>query len=498
MKLKIHPVLYLIVLFILNSCGSFSLSEKISKDKNITGIRTYPTMAIQKFNLAELYRQNKEYARAVLEYQDASLLDTLSATIQIRLAESFLYMYKYEEAVVSYQKALKITPNDVKMRNIVAQIYQILGKVEKAEKEWLYIIDNDPEFTEALIQLTKLLKKQNRLKEAIFYSEKLVDSNPENGLYQYELIRLYLMIENENKAVKVMRSWVKNSEDKLESILFLTNFLISQNSFDEAYAVLKPCQGRWQENWWISHLMAMIFENKHEADSIRFHYKRAISFDDAGIIPFEAYAFWAYDNNLFQEAIEVSDRGLERDSTNLRLHLLIGNSYEDMDDMESAINEFEILYQMRPKDMNILHKLALLHDGDKNYSRSDVLYFAILEENEKDDLALNNWSYSLAERGSNLEKALKMSETAIQLNPENAAYYDTKAWILYKNKNYEAALSSMYKAFKYDSLNAELYYHIGEIVLAMGEFEKAREYFEKAIKLAPDYVVALKRLEDLP
>ncbi len=494
-------------------------------------IRHYPTAAIQKFNIAEMYRLSGDYARAILEYQDAANLDTASVTIYTRLAEAYLNIHKYKDALDSYSKALDLEPGNSELRNIRAQISLLVGDVSGAEKDWQAIRRNDPDFLDAFFHLhelyvqgkdydkaeenlrlllksapdnedaltymTDVLKKENKLDEAIPYARKLIRLYPQKGPYYYSLIQIYLMRDKEDKALAVIRDWVEASDDKLESQLFLTNFYISRDEYDEAFRALQPLRSRWQENWWISHLAALIYESKNEPDSVLFYYNRAISFKNSGTLPFQGYAYWAYDHKMYDLALQVTGEGLKRDSLNVQLHLLRGNTYSEMGLLAQAVDEFETVMSLRPEDTTLAHQLALLYDRLGNYSKSDMYYQDLIAMDAKDDLALNNYSFSLAERGENLDDALDMVNRAIEVNPDNSSYYDTKAWILYKIGEVSQAYDIMQKVLQMGDANAEIYFHQAEILFSLNRKADGLAVLKKALELDPDYKAAQIRLQEV-
>jgi superkiller protein 3 len=51
----------------------------------------------------------------------------------INLGDCLLQMQKFEEAMVPYEKALELDPTDIKLMEVLLDIYQTQGHSEKAE-----------------------------------------------------------------------------------------------------------------------------------------------------------------------------------------------------------------------------------------------------------------------------------------------------------------------------------------------------------------------------
>jgi tetratricopeptide (TPR) repeat protein len=86
----------------------------------------------------------------------------------------------------------------------------------------------------------------------------------------------------------------------------------------------------------------------------------------------------------------------------------------------------------------------------------------------------------------NLEEARQLIEKAVKLEPKNAAYLDSLAWVLYKSGKASEALPPMLKAIEFtEEPDATIYDHLGDIYAGMKQMDKAREAWRKAISIEP-------------
>ena len=84
------------------------------------------------------------------------------------------------------------------------------------------------------------------------------------------------------------------------------------------------------------------------------------------------------------------------------------------------------------------------------------------------------------------EEALSLYTRLIDLDPENAEYYERRSTILHRMKRYPEAVEDDTRAIGFDPSNAK-YYHSRAITLdEMGEYERALADKTKAIELEPD------------
>ncbi len=103
-----------------------------------------------------------------------------------------------------------------------------------------------------------------------------------------------------------------------------------------------------------------------------------------------------------------------------------------------------------------------------------------------DDAGVNNdLGYLYADQGKRLEEAEAMIRKAVSEDPENSAYLDSLAWVLYKRGKYEEALRQMEKAIsiaRRSSPDGTLFDHLGDILFRLKRFDKARAAWSEALE----------------
>ena len=108
--------------------------------------------------------------------------------------------------------------------------------------------------------------------------------------------------------------------------------------------------------------------------------------------------------------------------------------------------------------------------------------------------AANNLAFLYTETGKgNLDEALRLSQGAVQKNPNMAGFVDTLGWIYYKKTVYPAAVEQLRKAVVLNETqaraaniapSANYHYHLGMALKAQGAKEESRRELETAIRLS--------------
>lgn len=114
-------------------------------------------------------------------------------------------------------------------------------------------------------------------------------------------------------------------------------------------------------------------------------------------------------------------------------------------------------------------------------------YEVAVNMDKQNHLALNNYAYTLAELGKDLEKALELVNRAIAIKSMQGSYYDTRAWVYYKMGRYEEAHKEIRYAMQIAPDTAELRYHAAAIYAKVGLIDDALVELEKALALQPGH-----------
>jgi len=168
-----------------------------------------------------------------------------------------------------------------------------------------------------------------------------------------------------------------------------------------------------------------------------------------------------------------------------RIHLILGISYQRIRRPVEAATALEKALQLNSKSLDAASALGLVYNELQRYEESDTMYERALRIDTQNDLVLNNYSYSLAERGILLDRALAMSKRALAQQPENQSYLDTYGWIHYKLGDFKEAERWIRKAIELGSTSAVVHDHLGDVYYKLSEKEKAIDFWKRASEFDP-------------
>ncbi len=107
--------------------------------------------------------------------------------------------------------------------------------------------------------------------------------------------------------------------------------------------------------------------------------------------------------------------------------------------------------------------------------------------------ALNYLGYLWAERGENLEEALKLLERAVEIDPDNGAYLDSLGWTQFQRRELDRARGHLERAAELAPEDATVFEHLGDVYIALGLRDKALTVYRKSLDLTPEDAEQVRR-----
>lgn len=154
----------------------------------------------------------------------------------------------------------------------------------------------------------------------------------------------------------------------------------------------------------------------------------------------------------------------------------------DADRRQSAAQYFEQAYE--------LQRAGELKQAIELYTRS-IAAFPTAEA-----YTFRGWAYSLL---GDYDRAISECLEAIQVDPDFGNPYNDIGAYLISLKHYDEAISwleSATKAPRYDPRHYP-YFNLGRAYFAKGMINRARDYFQEALRIEPRYTPAWRAIETI-
>jgi len=332
-------------------------------------------------------------------------------------------------------RAAELPLDDPVLAHRLAGAYRQIGEMQRAEDIYLKILERNPSAPLVRENLVDIYLTTSNREAAARQLRSLIEADPTNERATYLL-----------GALAFQENRLEEAEDYLEKALLLQPLFepayydlagvkLSRDKPEEALALLDRARGRFPRAFLLEFYSGLAHARaKRYAEAVR-HYTEA-------------------------EALAATG---ERSRLNHVFYFQYGVACERKGDFAEAEQHMRKAIELAPT-------------------------FAE---------ALNYLGYMWADRGEKLDEARALIERALAIEPDNGAYLDSMAWVLFKQGKAPEALEWMLKAIQHveeEEEDATLYDHLGDVYQALGEAAKAREAWERSLAIESSEAVR-KKLE---
>ncbi|MFD2863115.1 tetratricopeptide repeat protein [Mucilaginibacter antarcticus] len=444
-------------------------------------------------SLADIYERSNDVAKLENVFNQLIRLSPQRVDYYFDKANAYYVMSKYDEALKVYDQIETITGSSDDLIIARQKIYLKQNKVDKAAAGLEQMIANNPTQLKYYLMLAEIYTSNKAPDKAFKVLEKAKSLEPNNAFIHLGLADIYRERKDTEASYKELQAAFSipdlSIDQKIRIVMgYFPKFVDPASrpgALTSALALVK--------------LIAETHPNEAKAHAL---------YGDV-LVQSEKYAEAKPE---YQKSIELNGQIYETREQLVRLQLASNDVDGVIRDGEAALSYFPnqgwmnyyvgtgwLLKKDYKKALSYLRNAAALEFQDKElltmvYSSlgdcyhamadnksSDASYDKALEYNADNKYTLNNYAYYLSIRGEQLDKAAKMSKRSNELEPANASFKDTYAWILFKQKNYKEAKTWMDKALANNKTkSATQTEHYGDILFYLGDTEAAVTNWKKA------------------
>jgi tetratricopeptide (TPR) repeat protein len=124
--------------------------------------------------------------------------------------------------------------------------------------------------------------------------------------------------------------------------------------------------------------------------------------------------------------------------------------------------------------------LGALDVERQDFAAAEEWLQQVLDEFPEDIGVYNDLGYLWSDRGTRLQRSLKMVQAAVAAEPENTAYLDSLGWALYRLERYDEAIVYLEKAAADDHGDGVILDHLGDAYAGAGRTDEALAAWRRA------------------
>jgi tetratricopeptide (TPR) repeat protein len=370
------------------------------------------------------------------------------------------------------------------------------GKLKEGIAEGEKLLQAFPGEERYVMAFSEILSQKGYRADAIKHLEKFTQENKDAGNARMLLAGMYRDNKQEEKARPLLLDLFDDSSIELSSkviIMASYNGELNQNRAKkisdpdkEAFALqlFEKLNNQNSGNSSVHVIGGDLYLALGKNREAVKHYTQALETGDVNYEVWQNLLYLEVQMEQFGDVIKHADQALELFPNQGMLHYFHGFANLRKRQYQEAIASLEQAKRLTQSDSNFMsdinNMLGDAYNSTKAYDKSDKAYDEALVLNPDNYTALNNYSYYLAIRKSNLEKAEKMSAQLAKNNPDNPTFLDTYAWVLYTREKFKEARKVIERAISTGNANATHFEHYGDILFKLGDVNAAVEQWQKA------------------
>jgi tetratricopeptide (TPR) repeat protein len=342
---------------------------------------------------------------------------------------------------------------------IDAKKYEITGDVEKAEETYRQFMDRYPQIATTYFELSRILATKKQFDDAIQYSQKAVDLDPENIWYQLYLAELQQLTGNYKEAINLYENISKKDPDNMDYYYQLAALYLNSERYREAISIYDKIEDKIGVTEEISMQKERIFLGLKE-------YSRAEEELEALVITYpedskflSILAEFYLANGKPDEALETYKKIAEIDPKNPYIHMSMADYYRKTGDKEKSFEELKLGFAN--PDLGIDAKVNIL----LSFYSINQLYTDLKDE------------------------ALILSKILVETHPNEAKAHSVYGDLLLQDKKTAEAREEFLKVITLDSSRYIIWEEVLQLDLQLEKYEHLRDFGKTVIELFPEQPV---------
>ena len=437
--------------------------------------------------MGDCYWLTQDEKNAVKSFKMASDMDTVSELADNFLASYYANKHDYKQSEKYYKKLIEEGEDKHHWTLELAGMYIESGQNNRAEEIYKGLITADSTDNSGWLGLAALRQNADDTTAADSLYKVVAYRNWDDARLLSMISERFLDLQDIDMSLDITRRIIELYPD---DYIFQRRYgllLFGANEYDKADSVFKAISQLVDDDAVAYYYRGRIAQHAEEYPLAESLYTKAVAYDDTLIGSWVNLAFvrdTLYGEESSMATLDSAYDACPNDSLEAVFYkgMLLGRR----DKFAEAIAYYERVLTVHPDDYETNFNLAAAYERSAQYSKAEEIFEELLKQSPDDPVVLNYLGYMYADQGIKLKEAEKLIAKALKISPDNGAYLDSYAWVMYKLGKYKEALDYQIRALEAQGDDAILLEHMGDIYFALNNVQQAHSHWEKALELNPD------------
>lgn len=390
-----------------------------------------------------------------------------------------------DAAFDTMQQLVQNHPDDANAFFALSHLAVRAGEMDKAATAIDQALELRPDWQDAALFKARILSSQNEVEQARQFFAKYVKRHPRATKVRLHYARLLVDLKQWELARKEFKRVVKYAPEDGDAILAVGLLALQVNRLDEAEEYLQRHLSLRPQNDQARLYLGQVAEQRRDYAAAASWY-RQITADN---YYFEAQTrlgvMLAKGGDIEAGRAQLHSINVTDDKQRVQVVLAEEQILRDARDFPEAYKVLSQALKKLPGHKDILYARALVAEKLDKIDVVEKDLRTILKQDPKNVNALNALGYTLADRTDRHEEAMGLLRQALDQKPDDPFILDSMGWLQYRMGNYDVALEYLRKALA-GRADAEISAHLGEVLWVVGERNKAKSVWRRALKQTPD------------
>lgn len=441
--------------------------------------------------LANMSRNLGMYGEAAEEFEQLVKDFPTKPELNYYLADALIQQGEVGKAIEAYD----VLETSIGMNEALSmqkyKLYNSLEQSDKAFQEIERLADKFPMESRYQLVLGDLHLEKNDTVKALGYYQKAHAIDPSNPHYIVSMANYYEVVGNKEAAETQIRDALVNEKLDVETkVGILSRYILklqqTKKGTENANALFQTLLEQHPEETDLKEMYGSLLMMQGKTEEARFQFQLITEMEPENATAWQQLLSLALKSEDIPEVIRICMRCQELFPDAPEYYFYLGIAYYQQEKYQDALDTYYaglkiIPAENAPLKSDFYGQIGDIYSQIKQMDQAYKAYDEALKYNDKNVVVLNNYSYFLSLEKKDLKKAERMSAQCVKLEPDNATYLDTYAWIFFVQGNYTLAKVYIESALAKDTTqSSELVDHYGDILYMSGEKEKAVEQWKKA------------------
>lgn len=430
--------------------------------------------------------------KAIELCQSRIISDPNNVKLYVKLGDLYMdwhldvYQAKHyiDEAITQYQIASERMVDNGEIYYKIGFALYHKGELDKAVNYFNLALANNANKAQCHYMLANCLKKKDRYTDALLETENALRHAVFNtSRIHYLRHRLLKIVYFSSK-----RTRLKSNYELLLSILTLPFDKEAQKSFKSKLKIINIFSELFE---------GFIYYQAKEYDQAISTYTKAID-KMPGFTPLYCLLGDIYrEIGKHEEAIIEYKMAKWIDALCLSAYSGLTQAYEEMGDYDSAIETYKKFITIHPNNAMLHSNVANLYFMKGDAKSAVAHYQSAITLNPRHDwtsIVAQTLGYIQQNVTKNVEASISSFQIAYTLAPKEIDIYISLGSAFYDTEDYENALIVYRRALELEPRNAKIHCNLGYLYWGMGELTEAIKEYNFSIEFDPQYDIAHNNL----